>query len=386
MAQGKYGPCISRHSVMIHDRGGVRRLAQLTNVQEVKWGRALSRTSTATVVISYRACLAQLDVIRSIRSKRHELVLFRGDSRPWEGPIEQVAWFTDRVEITARDVSEYVQGTPLSKDWPNADGGGPNLMTDRIEEILTWELTVPYTMDTNGGPVEVDRWENVDPPANVLPYLQVFPSTTLLTRSNTSAFEMSALEHLLDLARSGLDFTVNGRSLMIWDSGEEIGRTRRLTEADFYGEPRVYDAGSEFAAIAHIAAQEEGTDEDAPPAIGSAGAVDPYYGPWTRIVTSAFEEGTDAPTQSELNSQAQRTLYGRNPVPLEILVPGQSGIRLSQSLALEHLVPGTNVPIETVMNLRKVNQVERLDEVTVHETPDGENVSVNLIPTGVAGP
>lgn len=386
--------CVTRHTVMIHDRGGVRRVGALTDVSDVLYGRELDQMSSAKVTISGEACTAQADFINGIAARRHEMVIFRGDERVWEGPILEPNWYSDRVEIVANDVIDYLRATPMTKAWPNSDDGGQAYMTERIREIVEYELSTPYTADVGiaGVPeiVTIPRWETLTPPANLLPYLEIRPSTGsqgILTRSSVQAFEMMVGEHLQNLAEGGLDYTTIGRKILIWDSAQSIGRTRILTDADFYGQLRVIGAGGEFAAIGHVSAQrdEENDDPTDMSGVGSAGAADPFYGVWTRLVSLSSEEGTDEPTQMELNSQARRQLVGRNPVPIEIVVPSDGGLRLSHDLTINELVPGTVMPVRAVLNLHPVQQDQRLEKLTVHETSEGETVQVTLIPAGAVG-
>lgn len=265
---------------------------------------------------------------------------------------------------------------------PYAGPAGTNLMTDRIQQLVNHELAVPYTMQTNGGPVVVPRWETIDPPINVLPFFEVQPGT-VQTRSDTLAFQMNLGEHLYNLAESGVDFTCIGRKLLVWDSANPIGKTRTLTEADFYGSPEVHESGTDLAVIAHLSGQRPDPSSDPAPGpndgVGNAGGADSYYGVWTKITSQSDEETTDTPTQPELNSQAQRTLLGRNPVPLEIVMPNNVGIKLSHDLTLANLVPGTLVPVLAKMNLRPISQMEKIKSVKVKETAKGETISLSLI-------
>ena len=397
--------CISLHRVMIHDRGGVRKIDQLLDVAEVEYTRERDEVTGARIVVAGRSCRGQRSFLQQIAAMRHELVIFRGAERVWEGPILEVRWFRDRVELIAHDVIEYVDWTPLSKDWPNEDGGGQRYMTERIRDILEYELTEPYVADVGSAGVvdlvTIPRWENFGsgawplevwgPPVGVLPYLDVRASTGpqgILTRSSTVAFEMMVGEHLRNLAEGGLDFTAVGRRIIIWDSAMSIGRTRQLTDADFYGELQVIASGTEHGAIAHISAQRDDEASVEDPGgesanVGNAGAPDPFYGVWTRLVSLASEEGNDTPTQMELNSQARRQLVGRNPVPTEIVIPQGGGLRLSHDLRINELVPGVIMPVRATLNLRPVAQDQRLDKVTVKEVPGTETVQVSLSPAGV---
>lgn len=372
--------CVAGHAALIYDRGGKRRISELVNLAQIEWGRITSAKSLAKVTISAKNCVGQIERIRNIAARRHELVLYRGDRRSWEGTILQVGWFSDRVEIYAADVKEYTNGRPLTKAWPSAAGGGTDLMTTRVQQILDYELATDYTVTTNDGTVVVPAWENEDPAANVLPNVEVRSSSTLKTTSNTVAFQMSVGEHLDNLAESGLDYTAIGRRLLFWDSAQSIGRTRVVTDADFSGELQVYASGPDFAALAHLAVStvEEGME----PVVGHAGASDPFYGPWAETGTLDTDTGADAIVQSELNSQAARRIVGRNPVPTQIIVPAGAGILLNETLTIDHLVPGVIMPVRATMNLKPVQQDQRLVEMKVTETAAGETITVTLEAAG----
>lgn len=397
-------PCISVHRVMIHDRGGERRVYEIKDVTSVKWARVLDETSAAEIVVSGRACDEQGDLLNEVAeaTRRYEVVIFRGDDRVWEGPIVQVETGSASARIVAHDVKEYLDYTPLSRDWPVETGatGGPAdpvPMTSRVETIIEWELTTEYEARVGTGLaaeiVTVPRWEQLDPPINVLLHLDVRPSATLYTRSDTVAFQMMLGEHLDALAEGTLDYATVGRRLVIWDSAYAIGRTRTLTESDFYGDIRVIAAGTEHAAVGHVSAtRPENPDADGRPlpptgpgvvrGVGNAGGPNDYYGVWTRLASLDQEEGSDEPTQDDLNSQASRVIVGRTPVPTEIRVPDGAGLRLSHDLTIQHLVPGVVMPVLAKINIRQVSQDQRLTRVEVTETSAGEQITVALVSAG----
>ncbi|QGJ95260.1 minor tail protein [Microbacterium phage Jayden] len=373
--------CIEKHRLSIYDRGGSRRVDNLVDVASVKWERVRDSKSTAEWTLSGRSCEAQADVIRKIADGggRYEVVVHRGDERVWEGPIRRVSTLRDRATFLATDIKEYMDRTPLSVAWPNSDEGGPTLMGDRLEDIITWELTQSYAMMTNSGPVTVPRWEGLPQPINVLPFLTVYPGT-VLTRSSTEDFEMLLGEHIDNLVDGGMDFTVVGRRMILWDSALSIGQTRRLTDADFYGDIEVIRYPSEHWSISHLSASRD--DESGFRGVGHAGAPHDFYGVWENIVSMQSEESTDEPTQQELNSQAQRDILHRTPVPLEVRIPDGVGLRLTHDLTIQQLVPGVIMPVVTDKNIQRVTQPQRLDKVTVTETAEGETVQVSLSPFG----
>lgn len=375
--------CIEKHRLSIYDRGGSRRVDNLVDVAMVTWERARDAKSTAEWTLSGRSCESQADIIRKVADGggRYEVVVHRGDERVWEGPIRRVSTLRDRATFLATDIKEYMDRTSLSVPWPNSDGGGPTLMGDRLEEIITYELTQSYAMQTNSGAVVVPRWEGLPQPINVLPFLTVYPGT-VLTRSSTEAFEMMLGEHIDNLVDGGMDFTVVGRRMILWDSALSIGQTRRLTDADFYGDIEVIRYPSEHWSISHLSASQEGENDVR--GVGHAGAPHDFYGVWENIVSMQSEEATDTPTQAALNSQAQRDILHRTPVPLEVRIPDGVGLRLTHDLTIQQLVPGVIMPVVTDKNIQRVTQPQRLDKVKVTETAAGETVQVSLSPFGEA--
>ncbi|QWY84820.1 minor tail protein [Microbacterium phage Jefe] len=379
--------CVQGHTALIYDRGGTNRWRQLVDLTSVRWGRTLDAFTDSEIILAGRSCDAQANVITGIEPRRHELVLWRGSERVYEGPILDVKTYRDRAVIRANDIGEYLKGTTLSQDYPWNTGetvsASSALMTERVADILGIELTEGYNMVVGTGgaamTVYVPRWEELDPPANVLPHIEIRRSNTLLTRSNTLAFEMSVAEHLQNLSEGGLDFTTVGRKLLIWDSAQSIGRTRVVTDADFDGELEIIKSGSDHYSISHVSAQRD-PDEDASsvPSVGNAGGQNPYYGVWTNIVSLSSEDGDSKPTQDALNSQAQRDQVGRTPVPLEIRVPDDASLRTSRGLGINTLVPGVIMPVRADMNIRQVQQDQRLNKMTVTETAEGEKIGVTL--------
>lgn len=351
--------CAVLHHAQIMDRGGTKIRFPLLQPQIVRWGRIRDDVSEATVIVAGENCRKQAKKLASIEPKRDELVIFRGDERVWEGPVMRCAWKGSSVEIYAHDVVEYLRGTPLTRAYNNA-GAQATEVTTRLDGIIRTEMPV---------------WETLDPPANVVAHLDVrhFPNEAR-TSKVTGPFEMTVGEHLDDMARaSGIDYTAVGRILVIWDTSRPLGRIRRtLTEKDFYGDIIITAYGADHTEIAYVIS-ENGT-------YGVAGTASGYYGPWTKIFTVYNEEGTDAPTQEELDSQAARNIAGRTPVPVQVRVPDSSSLRLSYNLGINELVPGVQVPLSATLNSRTLTQVQKLDMLRVEESSQGETISVTLSP------
>lgn len=387
--------CVSRHTAYIYDRGATIRLGAVLDLSSVQWGRNKDAKSSATVALSSKkACAAQADFLKSIEPKRHELVLYRGDERVWEGPIAYAGSTSLGFTIKANDVTDYLDNTALTVDWP-APPVGPTLMVDRIRQIIEYELTTNYTADTNDGPVYVIRWENLDPPINVLQYLDIGAGVTK-TSSDTVAFQMTLGQHLGNLSQSiGVSYTVVGRRIVVWDG--YLSQTRTLTEADFSGDFLVTKDGSGFATIAHVGAQQQ--TAGVPEIVGHAANDLSYYGPWETVATtqgqasgggSGSGSGSggsgsgsgSAASQSALNSQARRALYGLYPVPRSLNTGSGATLLLSTDLGINQLVPGVTMPVRAAHNVIDVQQPQILNDMTVTEDPTNEVITVNLTAAG----
>ncbi|QNJ55537.1 minor tail protein [Microbacterium phage Phinky] len=367
----------STHHAVIYDRGGMSQLGEVKRLSLVEWNRDRDGVSEARIVVDgYRNCGIQRRVTNKASEKRHELVIFRGQERVWEGPIYRISDEGSRIEINARDVCAYLFATMISKNYDNRKNVVP--VTTRIEGMIRYELaTSRVGRKVGGGTVTLPGWETLSPPANVLPYLDVrhFPNEAE-SAAFTPAFTTTVGLALANAARqSGIDYTAVGRKIILWDTSRWIGQTRTLTEADFYGNVIVTGYGADHVQAAYVAGQDGVYGE----------AINPdnldFYGPWAQAYSAYNEEGSAAPTVGALNSQAARNTSNRSPVPVEVRIPDNSSIRLSETLQLKHLVPGTRVPLLARLNTRARNQMQKLDHLTVTETADGEDVKITLSPS-----
>lgn len=354
--------CVSRHTIAIFDRGGINKIAELEDVAEVTWGRVRDDISEANVRLTGAPCVAQNETLSNLRSSRHEMVIYRGDDRVWEGPITRLTGTRNTFEIHARDVMHYATRTTQRAAYNN---GYPNVgkVIARAKLILTTELA---------------RKESLSPPINVLPYLvdHVFPDDAE-TSANTRAWQYQVWEHIDSLAaRGGLDYTVVGRAIHLWDVHRNaMGQTQTVTQNDFLGDITVTEYGMELATWAHV------TDGEG--RVGSAGANDPYYGEVEILHTAEDEDEGDSPTDAQLVSQAQRNLAGRNPTPIQVRVPDNSTLNPNGVLSISDLVPGVWIPVRAEVIGFNLVQMQKLQSVKVNETPEGETISVTLNPASI---
>lgn len=405
MIQGKYGKCIANHTARIFDRGAERSVGPLLDLSFVQYERDRDDTTEGTVRLLGRACAEQLDFIAGLRTHRHELVLFRGQTRVWEGPLHRITSRAKWAELVAKDVSSYLFGQPLTQEYNNKN---PNVdtVTGRIEKIIEYELANGRTMffpDTienaadevatwvsqggtatavaDGWNVHVPAFESTTiadlPPINVLQYLDVHHfANEASTSMVTVPYQTTVGQHLDALSQdNGIDWTTVGRTIHIWDTSRANGTIpTTLTEADFDTDVIVTEYGADHTQAAYSVGQDG--------AYGAALSLQnlAYYGGWTQIHTVYQEEGTVDPTQGELDSQARRNLSGRTPAPVEVRVPDNSRVFLSDNLRIEWLVPGAQVPLRATLNARTLSQMQKVDYVRVIEDAKGERVTLSLMP------
>jgi hypothetical protein len=359
--------CVDSHRVFIHDRGGVQRVDELVNLNRVIWGRVRDDISEATIDISAVYCDQQAGLLNSLEPNRLEIVVYRGSERVWEGPISRLAYTSAGVSIFARDVNHYLHFLAMESAYKSYIGVGlAEYVIDRAKRILTTELTRKDVAELALGL----------PSANILPHIVYHQQATdSKTLASTVPMQYTVFEHMDTLAADyGMDYTVVGRALHLWDTHQPLGYTQTVTEADFVGDMTVTVYGMEMGTRA-ISTDGQGV-------YGAFGGADPYYGLWERLDT-AYDEDTDdgpPPSQTQLQSQAVRNLAGRNPTPLQVRIPDNSTLNPNGVLSMSDLVPGVWVPMRATLLTRNIQQLQKLDSMKVTAEPGKETISVTLYP------
>jgi hypothetical protein len=271
------------------------------------------------------------------------------------------------VEIEAHDPWHYVYRTILQNEYNNAHPA-TDFATERVRTILETELG--------------RGWEAITPPANIVPFLDIRTEVDGVSTSRlTLPFEKTAWEEIDDMAaRSGIDYTCIGRSLIVFDTDYILGRTVALTDADFDGEIIVSQYGMNlctFSAVTdgqgHWSAKK--VDED-------------YYGPWEMLETSyvvqdtiqCSVEGAQDTAYEEMGAQSVRNLTNRYPSPIVVRVPDNSRLNPDTGLTINDLVPGVRIPLSATQTCKKLAQEQKLDKVTFTLENNDEVITVVMSP------
>lgn len=357
----------SLHTAYVYDRGGLRVIGKFGPLTKIKWGRTRDDISVATATVAAPSAECRED-LKLIASGRHELVVFRGDQRVWEGPITRITYRGAAMEIEAKDVMHYANRTIMRNEYDNRYPNNTTALA-RIQRIFRTELA---------------RKEALDPPVNVIRHAQYLFADPAKgekdagTAARTLKYEMTLFEHIDNYAqRGGIDYTVVGRSVLFFDVRKAIGKTPMVTASDFLEDPIITEYGMELATyVSHT----DGKGHQ-----GDAGGTDPYYGEW-EVLFQAYDEdaerdGDEPPSIAELRSQAQRTLSQSYRPPVVVRVPDNTSINPKGVLRIEDLVPGVHIPMTAKLPGRTLSQVQKLDSMTVTESAaEGEKISVVLSP------
>ena len=358
------------HTAELFDRGGRKKIGSLGPLTRVKWERRRDDISVAQIWIATvdKSCA---EVLRLAETNRTELVIFRGDKRVWEGPVNRISYQGASVEIEAKDLMYYVQRTIMRNEYDNRY---PNvgLVLDRVERVMTAELA---------------RKEALDPSCNILNHIRYIYADTAIgatdarTAAHTLPYEMTVFQHVDNYAwRGGLDYTVVGRSIMFFDVHTRIGQTPMVTADDFIGDPVITQYGAELTTYVAMT--------DGKGHWGEAGGIDPYYGEW-EVLHQAYDENASTPdpeddnepSVAEMSSQARRSwIQGMRPA-LVVRIPDNTRLNPAGVLTIEDLVPGVWIPLTATLPGRTLSQMQKLDNMSVEETAEGgEEIKVTLSP------
>lgn len=292
---------------MLQCRGG----APLVEVpwQHLTMGRRVDEISSASVTIT-AAGLGALSrgarrecagVLRSIRPWQHELALYRGDHEAWVGPIMEPDFGPTSVTLPARDLTQWWERRVLGRDrsWESVD------LSTAFER---------YVIDAM----------QPDPTPNIR--LQTTPTGIVGKREIKASAHRRAADALRELARSGVDYTAYGRTVLAGGTTvpwQHLGTF--ITE--HFDQPHLVVHGLLGTTQAAVIGARTSTGE---PIVGQAGGGDDALGLLQTVATEsgiADQGSADAAAQTRLDlllapDYMTGVLQQNAPVDFANLVPG----------------------------------------------------------------
>ena len=400
------------HRVFVYDRpqwikgqGYVAALrGEIKPLAQVQWGRKrddISNCLVDTNGFDQDCC----ELLGSLQSWVHELVIYRDHERVFEGPITRITYTSENVQIEAKDVMAYLyrrvirQGfndayrridlTPNTPPHPiGKPGGGPY-------EIIGTKTVVERALQ-----IAVNALAYQDP--NVLPYLTAITYSDDAPENRAAPdYSKTAWEVIDDLAANGgLDYVTVGRRITFWDTHRTIGRLPEMRDGDFSDPVIVTEYGMELSNW-YAVTNGSGVAGIAYPRYGGHRLNDSNWSQWygpIEMVSSAYgeQQGSSASTtaltpaqldalQTKLANQAKRGIAHRYPVPVVVRVPDNTTLNPEVNLGINQIVPGVWVPLRATLTCRKLAQWQKLDAMQVTETEGKEAVQITMSPAPNAG-
>jgi hypothetical protein len=336
---------------IITDAKGGRSFIDLTsNFSRLDYGRVMDDTSQSSVDVAIggtddgAVCCEKLG---DTRTWRHALSVYRDSELVWgPGPIVNLLYGKEIVRVVARDISAW-----LDKRKTRIAYTFEGISAVEIARILIVDAMAPN-----------------DPAGLVDSMIIVTPAEPKVYDVTVDA-NIYVGDALRELAKTIIDFTVVGRSIIISEQ-LRYGPYARLTDEDFLSdievEERGLEAGTDWTAIGSAT-----TD------VGETGGIDPYFGLLEGILQD--QDVTDA---DYLLTEAERALGVSNPPPVYINMPNDARLSPTAPVCFEQLVPGTLMDIDLRDVCRPVSQRNRLTALKVQLTGDDEQVGVTLSPAG----
>lgn len=341
----------------IYDKGGEIRIGGIESPYNIEWNRKLSEYSVARIDAHYSDCG---QVLADVEPGRHELVIFRGNERVWEGPIVRKAEQADDLSIHARDVLHYTYRTILKDGYDDSEDC--QFIEDRAELILQNELV---RQESPPGASTV-------PPINVRPYITKISNQRTRECRQILEYEKLLYEELEDLSSVGLNFTTVGRRIVLWERTDAgLGTTQPVTDKDFDKGLIITSYGMELATFA-AATDGEGR-------YGWVGEFDDYYGLW-EVLDTVRPEGEavgETLTRDQLIEQARLRLAGRNPTPTRLRVPANSTIDQGSVLRLQDLVCGVRLPVRADFPSRTLVEEHMFEKIQFKISNNREEIQVS---------
>lgn len=358
------------HRVFVYRRGGKTRVGELMNLSHVDWNRKRDDISDAKVVVKDWGVDCG-NLLASLQPWAYELVIFRDNGyrteRVWEGPITTLTYEVDSVTIDARDVMNYAYRRIIKQKMSDAADG--DTVVNRAARVLRNAL----------GP---------DDP-NVLGYLVPITHTDDAREyRSTPAFSRTAFEEVDDMAaNAGLDYTVVGRSILLWGTKHRIGTLPEFRDGDLGAPPIVSVYGMSFANFYSVS-DGNGLHGDANRL--DANGKDEVYG-LVEMLSSTWATDTadDSGTYTQAGQQtviesfaeyAERSIADRYPPPVVVRVPDNTTLNPDVALSIQQLVPGVVIPLRSTGTLRTVVASQKLDSITVTEEGGKETITLTMSP------
>lgn len=337
--------------VFLATRGGGSLLAEL-DYESLTLSRRLNDVSTCSVSVLAAKNEDCLPVLGDVEPFQHELVAFRnyrpGDTPAWAGPVTLPSWDPLNLTIAGRDLFTWLERRTLPFDRTYTATDLASIFAGYLADALVQ-----------------DRSQN-------LTTLFLGEIGTVGDRTVTASSFPIAGDALRELSRSGVDFTVIGRTLR-YGGLPATSATAILYDPAVYQDPggstpKLTKQGLNMATVVTV---KGGQDVNRVQITSTVGFPDAEHG----LISQVVSEPLILDTLSATHAGAGRLAF-LNPAPqyLSCQLTERAPIRFDQ------LVPGIRIDTAFNLGLTDVEGQFRLSAVDVSSSQAGEVVGVTLVP------
>lgn len=314
-------------------------------------GRRLDEVSDASVTVTGKAMAlwpaAERDrcseYLGLINPWEHELALWRDNEEAWVGPVLTPEWGVDEIVVPARDLAQWFERRLLERDRAFTATDLATIFHRYYVDALTRDPT-----------------PNID---------MTYSATGILGgRSVVAGSYRRAADEMRELARSGLDFTMVGRSMLV--GGLEVPTPAIgpfLVEHFAAPGPRRVldgvDAGSETVVVG------KSSSVTGAPLVGVAGGIDPAMG-LLQDVTS--ETSIEDQTSIDAAAETRHDLLATAPEFVTGALIAEAPVDFAE------LVPGARSDLRLALFALDVVGIYRLQDVAVSVSVSGDTVTESV--------
>lgn len=333
--------CGEWHAYLQCRGGGV--LTELPFVA-LNMGRRLDDVSEASVTITRAKLNGWTQAARDrccgylaeLNPWEHELALWRGDHEAWVGPVLQPQWGTNAIRIPARDLFQWFARRLLEHDR--------NFVGEDLADIF-----YRYVIDA------LTR----DPTPNIS--VTTTPTGVTGDRSIVAGTFRRADDELRELARTGVDFTALGRTILVGGREVDTPPIGPLLVEHFADDgPTSTLDGLDAASEAVVVGAAGATPGN--PIMGRAGGIDTRMG----LVQDVSSESS-----IKDNASAQAAAETRHDWLAEApeFITGQ--LTADAPIGFDELVPGAQADLRLALLCRDIVGIYRLQDMATTVAASG---------------
>lgn len=190
-------------------------------------------------------------------------------------------------------------------------------------------------------------------------------------------------------ANAGLDYTIVGRSILVWGVKHRIGTLPEFRDMDLGAPPIVSEYGMSMA-NRYVVSDGNGVwgeatrlnDDGDDPDYGLVEILSSTWASDSEVDNGSLSQSSIQKIRDSFAEGAERSIADRYMPgsPVVVRVPDNTTLNPGTVITIQHLVPGVAIPLRSNGTLRTVRATQKLDSVQVSVEAGVETVKITLSP------